>query len=167
MIEHATNLLPPNKQKEYTERYLMRVAVVAVYTLGILLAIHSVLLVPTFLFFVEDIRQKESSLVYLEEYTKGDAVPDSEMRTLQIEHDATRLLTLTSSPKATYALALLTRAQVKGVTLTSFSFFQDGSGEKLQVRGVANDRATLESFRKALAQSSGVRGVELPVGAFA
>lgn len=163
-----TNLLPEAESNGYRTRYYLRVATVALYALVILIGIHALLLVPTYLYFAEDMRQKQSSLAQLTERLELMKDEESVARIEYIETEARRLLSHGSSTKVLPALYGILTTQRLGITLGGFSITSyDAADERIVVSGVAESRESLQAFRQSLLKNTNAKTVELPIGAFA
>jgi hypothetical protein len=163
-----TNLLPEAESNDYRTRYYLRVATVALYALVILILMHALLLVPTYLYFAEDMRQKQSSFEQLSERLELMKDEESVARIAYIEEEARRLLSHNGSTKVLPALHGILSTPRPGVVLDGFSVTPyDVEDERIVVTGVADSREALQAFRQSLLKNSNAKTVELPIGAFA
>jgi len=169
MRNELTNLLPPERQREFHREYLLRFGTVAVLLFSGLVFAAAALLVPAYLFLDEGIREKEARIATLEtEYSSSEeAVLFARLTTLS--DNAKTLAELADTPTASSVLRGVLAVSRPGVVLSGFGY-SAAAGKNpstLAVSGVAATREALRSYQIALESPPFSRSANMPVSAYA
>jgi|JI8StandDraft_1071087.scaffolds.fasta_scaffold177838_2 hypothetical protein len=163
-----TNLLPEENIRAFAHRYYLRAGAVFLCMLSVVMAIHIGLLIPTFLYFTEDTRQKQQSLDYLNERLSRTSDKEKQALKAQVLDDAHRVLEHAPKSRSSFALVSMYDSFVSGVSVTRMSLsYTDNGTTRMSIAGTASSREVLQQYRQALLSTPGVLSADLPVSTFA
>ncbi len=167
MTNNQTNLLPESKTRALRAVYFMRLAVVSVLLLAGVAIVHGVLLLPSYLYVQQEVDVKKAELAQLATTLAGTEEQAVSARVTALQSDATHLLALAETPKASAAVRAIIGLPREGVRLTGFSFAPDPAGARMTVTGVATTRESLRRFEQTLSDQPYVASADLPISAYA
>jgi len=169
MSSELTNLLPPERVRSLRQLYFFRLATVGMLVLAGVAVIHAVLLLPSYLYLREQVREREAILTSLTATLAGAEEREVSARVTQLTEDATYLARLTETPAASTAIAAVLRAPRPGIVIRGFTFTagKDSAEATMNVSGIASSRETLREFEQTLAEEPYVTSTDLPISAYA
>lgn len=164
------NLLPSLDQRGLRRRYFMRLGTVALVAGMLVLAVHTLLLVPTYLFARSQVRAEQASLDTLTAASQSSEEREVRTRQNALTATITSLNALSGAPTASASLRAVLAVARPGVALTGFSYQapdpKTGLGT-ITVSGTASTRDALRSYDSALGALSFVKNADLPISAYA
>jgi hypothetical protein len=169
MYNELTNLLPRSKAKMLRRDYFIRLTTVGVFLLVVLVIIHGILLIPSYLYAHQEVATESTALDRVSKSlatTQAQQV-QSQLSTLQSE--ATYLTRLSSTPEASVTLRAILAVPHQGISLTGFSFTPASGGTPgtMTVSGIAATREELSSYDQALGALPFVSNANLPISDYA
>lgn len=169
MKSELTNLLPPERARSLRTLYLMRLATVAVLVFVGVALIHSVLLLPAYLYLGEQVKGREALLASLSASIDGNQEKEATARTAALTNDATYLTRLSTMPTASAAIRAVLLVPHTGIRIKGFAYApaQTGKEAQLRVSGVAGSRDALRRYEEALSREPYVTSTELPISSYA
>lgn len=162
-----TNLLPPERVRSLRQIYFLRLAVVTVALLTGLVGIHSVLLLPSYLYADSQARDREAELMLRSAALEGSEEEEIGARVSRLSEDASYLVGLGAVPKASSAISAVLTLPRDGIRLVGFSFAPKEEGAVMTVSGLASTRESLRRYEQALASQPYVTSASLPISAYA
>ena len=169
MLPELTNLLPPERVRGQRQLYFFRLATVGMLVLSGVAIIHGVLLLPSFLYARQQVKEKETILSSLTATLAGSEERQVSARVSKLTEDATYLARLKDRPAASTAVAAVLKVPHQGVRMTGYTFTaaEEGKDARMTISGVASSRAPLRRFEQALAAEPYVGSTNLPISAYA
>ena len=169
MLPELTNLLPPERARGLRQLYFFRLATVAMLVLSGTAIIHGVLLLPSFLYAKQQVKEKETILASLTATLAGSEERQVSARVNKLTQDATYLARLKERPAASTAVAAFLEVPRTGVRMTGFTFTgpEEGKEARMTVSGIAASRESLRRFEQALSAEPYVTSTDLPISAYA
>lgn len=162
------NLLPQTEKEAIHHEYHTRLAIVALWLLFGMLAIATILLIPSTLLSAqkEEVAQgRFEALSKIVEKGKGE-----DIEKVLLEAKALLALLPHEAPKILAYELLLKIVSVKTnrISVTNISFSGAGEGKQVvDIAGVAKDRTSLLTFVRSLEQTGLFEKVEVPISNFA
>ncbi len=169
MMNELTNLLPASRAKTIRREYLVRLTTVVILGLIFIVLIHSVLLLPAYIYLQREVSMKTAELNSLSGAAKTDQEKEAQSQLTALTDESTHLLQLASAPTASSVLRQVLAVPRPNVRLTGFTFTpptKAGLGS-MQVSGVAATRESLRSYDQALGALSFVKSADLPISDYA
>lgn len=164
-----TNLLPSDRARSLQGEYRLRLVTVIAVSIAVLVLIHGVLLVPSYMYAAGEVATRAKHLAELSALAAaGDERPLSE-REAEVAAEATSLSSLLSSAGAADVVRDLLALPHAGVRVTGVSVSPAlaGAPSTMTVTGVANTRESLKRYRDALADLPFVDKADLPLSVYA
>jgi len=170
MYPKLTNLLPRDYKRQLRHSYFLRLLTVGVIMAVLLLIIHALLLVPSYLYASTRLAAEQRQL---------DAVANSEQTAQEkqakasitaLSADATYLSRLAAMPTGSGAVRALLAVPSPGIRITGFSYTAPTSAKSdasMLVSGTASTRDSLRAYTDALGALPYVKNVDLPISAYA
>lgn len=162
------NLLPQPEKETLAREYRSRLAIVILWMSFITFVVSSILLVPAILLSSQKEKSAQERFDLLNQSAgKGGA---SELEKILLEGKSVLKLVSHENPKIFLFESLIRIVSKKParISLEHFSFVRDGEEKiKVDIGGVAEDRASLLSFVKALEQEGLFEEVTVPISNFA
>jgi Tfp pilus assembly protein PilN len=161
------NLLPPDRARAARRNYFLRLAAVGALALAVVIALHAVMLIPSYAYLAEDIRGKAARADDLAAaLTPEEKAASSALATLSA--DAAHLSQLSSMPTMSGAVRLVLSVPHGGIALTGFAFApQNASARTMQFTGTASTRDSLRAYVVALQGEPWISDASLPISAYA
>jgi|GEM_PF-344565 len=156
------NLLSRNEQKKIYREYLLRIATLVFFHIGIIGTIFTLILVPSYLRLEKEITLVESELKMKQsQLTPDDQVQVAEAKEFLAEIQALRSPTTPSSAVA-FVEKILTLKPAR-VSVLGFQYGSEENGKlSLDIRGRADRREDLLEFKSRLETEGGFTGINLP-----
>lgn len=170
MSHNLINLLPVDRLRAFRRTYFVRLAVVSVSLAAVAILIHTVLLVPTYLLIGAEQGTREREAARLAEAVASSEGRSAAQKLASLDADASYLLGLSGSPKASAEVRAVLAAPHAGISLDGLAYAPptgDAGNGKMTVRGVAATREALRAYAEALRAVGGIAAVDLPIGAYA
>jgi hypothetical protein len=169
MSHEFINLLPPDRLRAFRRGYFLRVATVALLLGTLLVVIHGVFLLPSYLYASSEITARERAASG--EGAEAPTTASAAATLAALKSDATYLNRLTTAPSASAALRAVLSVPRPGVSLQSFTYTPpapgNGASAKMLITGTASTREALRAYDLALTGAAFVSSVDLPVSAYA
>ena len=166
-MRKAMDLLPRPRAARVMRSYFLRLATVATLAVSAALAVHAVLLLPSYLHVRFEVEERERALSELEASLAGGQDQGIKERSERLAKDAAYFSGLAGLPKASRAVAAVIAVPRPGVTLEGFSFAPGERGASMTVSGRAASREALRAFESRLESEPYVESAELPISAYA
>jgi hypothetical protein len=169
MSNNTMNLLPEARQRALAREYYMRISVVALLLVTSLALVSMVLLVPMSILLANTAREKEAHLAALQSELALSEESALALRLQVLSDEMAKLSALANAPSASETIRSVLFVPHLGVKLSGFSYAPalGKSPGNVELNGVAATRDELRTYQLALARAPSVRGVNLPVSAFA
>ncbi len=169
MSLERTNLLPPARIRASHRNYFIRLGTVAVVgAIGVLL-VHTVFLVPSYIFLESKIKAETHQLNELKQTLASSGAQTVQGQLATLEGEATYLQQLSSAPSVSTSVQSILGVARPGVRLTGFTYAApkgDAPGT-LQVSGIAASREQLRSYIDSLGALPFVTKTDLPISVYA
>ena len=162
------NLLPQPEKAALTQEYRLRLAIVILLMSFTTFVVSSILLVPSVLLSSQKEKSAEDRFALLTKSVEKGGV--SELEEILREGKIVLKLVSHKDPKVSLSESLMriVSAKPQQISLNNFSFVRDGTEKvKVDISGVAENRAALLSFEKTLEQTGLFEKVTVPVSNFA
>jgi len=168
MAPNLTNLLPEERTRSLRQIYFTRLAVIAVLVLVGVAIVHSVLLLPSYLYARSEVQERTLTIAQLAGSLEGSEGQTIASRVATLADDATYLARLGDTPKASTAIGAVTKISRPGIRLSGFSFapLAEG-GATMYVSGVASTRESLRTYEQKLRAETYITSTSLPISAYA
>lgn len=170
MLNDLTNLLPPERRHALARAYLFRVGTVALLLVASVIAVHGLLLLPSYLYMQERIAIAEGRLAELSERRAISGFEDLSTRIAAFTERAAVIQNLSQTPSAADTIRSVLEIPQRGILLSSFSYTPpkpDGEGGTMLLRGTALTRESLRAFDSALDALPLVDSTDLPLSVYA
>ncbi len=170
MYPELTNLLPRSYVNQLRHSYFFRLLTVGVIMAVVLLLIHALLLVPSYLYASTRLASEQRQLDAIANSTQTAQEQEVRTRVGALSADATYLTRLASMPTGSGAVRALLAVPSPGVRITGFSYTAPasaGADASMIVSGTADTRDSLRAYTVALGALPYVKNVDLPIGAYA
>lgn len=158
------NLLPIQYKKALKQTYLLRLLSVALFAGAVLIVIHSVLLIPSYVFLQAQVLNQEAEKEFIGKTLEASGSDEVEMRLAALNENIALLETLPQAPSLVSAIEEVLEVSRVDIVLTQISFDPNDVEENIIVRGVAGDRDALRSFAKRLEERETISSVDFPIG---
>lgn len=169
MTTDLTNLLPRDRRRSLARDYLFRVLVVVLWLLTVLVIIHGLLLLPSYLYVNQQIQARETQLATLELAASGATQQELKSRISALETRAKLLAALGTQGAASSAMRAVLAAPRPGIRLHGFTYAPSTKPEenKMTLNGIAATRESLRQYLGVLDTLPYVTKAELPISAYA
>jgi hypothetical protein len=163
-----TNLLPQERIRAASREYWLRLATLVVSGGTLLVLIHAVLLLPSFIYLSEEAKTHAAHLEGIDSSyasSEGQEI-GSRIEAMTLRADA--LGALTKSPSATLVVKSVLAVPRGGVRIRSLtlSLPENGSGQ-MRMSGIAPTRESLQQYHAALQDLPFVTKADLPLSVYA
>jgi len=158
------NLLPDHIQKAFKRMYLLRLLTIAFFIGAFLVIVHSILLVPSYVFLQARVLNQEVEKEFLGKTLEASGSDEVENRLKVLNGKIALLETLPDEPLFISAIEEVLEVSRTGIKVTQISYTPNDPKVQVGVRGIATDRDALRSFAKRLEEREGVSGVDFPIG---
>ncbi len=170
MSRNLINLLPPSRIRAFRRAYFMRLGVVALVLVALLITLHAVMILPSYLYLGAELSARESEADRLgsELSTSGGEAANAELARLSAE--ASYLARLSTMPSASSVIREILAVPRAGVAVSGISYTPPvgtAANGKVILQGMATTRSSLQAYERALRNTNGIASIELPVGAYA
>ncbi len=168
MRNRYTDLLPPERKRALRRDYFLRVGVVSLSMATALVAVYSVLLIPSYLFLSSTAKTKSARLAELTHSLAASDEVQLSTRLAALSKDAGTLLALGSEPSVTGQFSALLAVARPGITISQIAYTPpSASAGQIVVSGVAVTRDSLRQYQIALQAAPFATSADLPVSAYA
>lgn len=169
MYHELTNLLPSDRSRALRREYFARLGVVALSMLAILVVIHAVLLLPTYLSIRDDAQYERARLAELETALASSEEQQVGSRLARLANDTAYLTAQAEAPSGSDAIRAVLLVPRAGISITNVSYTASPTaGEnRLVLMGVAETRDTLRRYYSALSSQPFVSKADLPISTYA
>lgn len=164
-----SNLLPRSRKRALRREYFVRLVTVLLGLATVLVIIHSVLLVPAYLYAHREASREQAMLDSFATSASSAQEREVNAQIAAVQTDITYLGRLNELPTASGATRAILAVPHPGVTLTGFTYTAPTKTEQahMTVTGVASTRDVLRSYVSSLGQLSYVSKADLPISAYA
>jgi len=170
MYPELTNLLQRSYVRQLRHSYFLRLLTLGVIMAVLLLVIHALLLVPSYLYASTRLAAENRQLDAIANSTQTAQEKQVKTRFAALSTDATYLSRLSSMPTGSGAIRALISIPSPGVRISSFSYAAPktaGADASMIVSGTADTRDALRAYTVALGALPYVKNVDLPISAYA
>jgi len=169
MLPELTNLLPLERQKTLARDYVLRMSTLAFLFFALLIAVHALLLIPTYSYAVSEKEVQEERVAELSKRREVSGFTDISERVEAFMMRAKSLEELRTLPSVSDFIRLVLAVPANGITMTSFVWSAPlgGSEGSMRITGTAKTRESLSAFDRALQNVQYVRSTDLPLSAYA
>lgn len=169
-MPELTNLLPSERVHAFSRNYFMRVVTMSAWLGAFLLVIHGALLIPTYVYLLEEVETRKDHLETLTASVTSSEEQSVEDRLTTLTARAERLLALTEIPPASAALLSVLAVSSPNVRVTGISTTPSqtkGVEGTMRVTGVAATREALRNYHQTLSALPFVSKADLPLSVYA
>lgn len=169
MNNELTNLLPPERQKILSREYAIRFATVAALILAFLAVVATVLLLPSYVFLIQNETAKTSQLKNIESTISTSDQQGLSARLSALSANTATLIALQNVPSASTDIRSMLAIPRPGIIISGFVYTAPGEKElgTLVFSGIATTRDALRGYQLALQGAPFARSADLPVSAYA
>ncbi|MDP2655391.1 MAG: hypothetical protein Q8P17_02450 [bacterium] len=169
MHNELTNLLPLERQRAFSRDYIFRLVTVVALMLTALIGAAAVLLLPSYVFLVNDEYTKKNRLATIEATIPSADEKNLLKRLSALSVNTATLTALGNSPSVSRIVREMLAIPRPGIILSSFSYASavEKKSGTLVVSGTAATRDSLQRYQTALQNASFIRSADLPVSAYA
>lgn len=164
------NLLPPSRTRAFRRSYFIRLATVGFVLLTMLVVIHGILLLPSYLYASAEVRAERSELASTQR-APADNATSAQAQLTTLKNDATYLGRLGSAPSASGAVRAVLSVPHPGISIVSITYTPPGpasaASAKIVLAGTATTREELRTYDLALSGAPFITSVDLPISAYA
>lgn len=163
------NLMPEDRRRAFLESYFYRLGAIALFALALLVVVHGILLIPSYLFISEQIRVHETELASLEAGIAEKAGDNVGVELASLEASVRALAKLKNGSAGSTVISALLEAPHEGISLSNIVFEApkgEGNG-RLALTGSADNRDALRAYVQGLSSLPFVSSVDLPISAYA
>tara|TARA_B100000745_G_scaffold300439_1_gene254400 strand:- start:706 stop:1242 length:537 start_codon:yes stop_codon:yes gene_type:complete len=158
------NLLPEISKQAFKRMYLLRFLAVVLLVVSVLTIIHSILLVPSYVFLQARVLNQEVEKEFIGKTLEASGSDEVEARLKALNEQIALLQTLPEQPLFVSAIEEVLEVSRSGIAITQISYNPKDPAVQIGVRGIADDRDALRSFAKTLEEREEVAGVDFPIG---
>jgi hypothetical protein len=170
MSRDLINLLPRERVRKFRRTYFLRVGTVALVLLTVLVVIHSIFLLPSYI--------AAESAVNVEQVELAGALAavassssDAAAELTMLKADTSYLSRLGTAPSASAAVRAVLSVSHPGLVIQNISYQPptpaDPASAKILLTGVAASREQLSAYDLALTNAPFITSVDLPISAYA
>ncbi|MBP6868677.1 MAG: hypothetical protein KBC16_01040 [Candidatus Pacebacteria bacterium] len=170
MKHELTNLLPRERTRAFRQVYFMRLLTLAAVLATVLVVVHGLLLMPTYLLLSAEASEAKKTLDTLTQSQAQNGPKDEAGQKLEaLNSDALRLQEVGGYISATETISSVLETLRTGIAITRFTYAPpSASGEgRLSLTGRAESRTALDSFVKELRKNTRFSVIDLPISAYA
>lgn len=167
-MPERTNLLPPERALEARREYRLRLSGAAALGSAAVIAMHAVLLFPSYLYLSEEVKTRAAHLESLEAARASSEERDLGERLDTVRAEAERMLAALGTPTGSAVIDSVLSVPRSGVRITGIALaFPDSGVREARITGSASTRDALRQYRDALAALPSVERAELPLSVYA
>lgn len=167
-MSELTNLLSHDRKEALARDYLFRVATLEVVAVGILILIHGVLLLPSYLYLSEEVKTRTAHLESLAASLEASEEREVGEQIAFLTEEAKRLLASIQVPRASSVARAVFGIARDGVRITGITISPPETGEgQMRVQGIAATRDSLRRYYQALSGLPFVSRADLPLSVYA
>lgn len=169
MKHELTNLLPRERTRAFRQQYFLRLLTVAGVLGIVLVVVHGLLLLPTYLLLTGEAQEAQKELATLKALENTENKDEASKKLEELNTQAKRLESVLEYKSATEVIESLLKAPLTGISLSRISYVPptlQGEG-RLVVSGTALSRSALDTFVKELKKNTRFSVVDLPISAYA
>ncbi|KND50129.1 MAG: hypothetical protein AB203_04055 [Parcubacteria bacterium C7867-008] len=169
MSTELTNLLTRSHAKAFKRDYLLRVAAFALFMFIVLIVIHGLLLVPSYMYAHTETVRQTKQLAGLDASLQTSEEKEVRARLSSLTDNVTYLNRLATTTAASDVVRRLLEVPRGGIQLSGFTYAPAGAKDsaRMTLSGVAASRDTLRAYALALGQLPFVTNADLPISAYA
>jgi hypothetical protein len=169
MHSELTNLLPSSKTKAFRHEYFLRIITVALVLLAILVIIHGILLIPSYLYTRDKVSAESAELNNLSKTLETTQAQQAQTQLTALKTESTYLSRLSSTTQASATIRTVLAVSRSGIALTGFVFTPplNGAAGTVQISGTAATREQLSSYYQELETLPFVASANLPISDYA
>lgn len=169
MYRELTNLLPTQRSRAFRQEYFRRLTTVSLLMAAVLIGIHAIFLLPSYIYFKEQVQAKRAQLALLEGSLTSEEEQEVGARLQSLEDDAKHLNRLESYPTFGPLMTALLAVPRAGISITNVAYTPaEAEGEsRLMLTGLATTRSALREYNQALGTLPIVSKVDLPISTYA
>lgn len=168
MFPELTNLLPISRVRAFRRAYFMRLAVVAIFLASVAVAVHGLLLAPSYFFAARETAREQQQLDAISASLATTEEKQVSARLSALRDNVAYLSHLGTAPTASSALRAVLAVPRSGITLGGLSFTPStGAKSQMMLTGMAATRDALRQYDQALATLPFVASADLPISAYA
>lgn len=164
-----SNLLPGSKKRALRREYFVRLVTVAFGLATLLVAVLSVLLLPTYIYAQAQAAREQAQLVQFASSASSAQEHSANDQINKVKADITYLGRLGAQPAASDVIRAILAVPHKGVVISGFTYTAPTATAQAQmsITGTASTRDTLRSYVSSLGQLPYVSNADLPISAYA
>ncbi len=169
MNNELTDLLPWERQQALSREYLLRLGVLVAVLITALTVIAGLLLVPTYMFLLQNAAAKQAHLTNIESILSSADEKTLSAHLAALSNDAAVLMALGATPSASAILRAALAVARPGVTLSGLTYIPAvlKNPGTLAITGIATTREALRSYQLVLQSAPFSAGANLPVSVYA
>lgn len=170
MYPELTNLLPLSKIQAFRRMYFLRLITLSILMGVLLIVVHSLLLIPSYLYARGQVTLEEKELAGINAALESSQEKEVKARVKSLQDTITYLDRLGSLPSASSAIRAVVLLPRPGIALTGFTFTPSktiGGPSTLVLAGTASSRVSLENYVQTLSALPYVSSADLPISAYA
>lgn len=169
MSLELTNLLPEERVRSLRQLYFVRLLTVGVLLLAVVMLVHGVLLLPSYLYLGQQVKERQAVLASLSATLEGSEEREVSARVAALTSNAIYLARLAETPAASTAIAHILDLSRPGIRLTGFTFSpaKGAVPASMGIAGVADSRESLRRYEQSLKNESYIDSTNLPISAYA
>lgn len=169
MTADLTNLLPSHRKRFLAREYLFRLGVVVVWLFVVLVLIHGLLLIPTYLYVHQQMSAREAQLVTLQTAQSGATEQELKSRVEALQTRAKQLAALGTQSSASGAIRAVLLAPRPGIRMHGFTYAPGttAAAHRMTINGTAATRESLRQYLQTLDALPYITTAELPISAYA
>lgn len=168
MSRELTNLLPLEKRRAFTREYFIRLATVGVLLLAVAALMGTAMLVPSYLAFTNELKEKEADVARLTALLESAQEKEVGERLTRLAAEAEHLKRLETAPSATGMVRAVLDVPDEGVQVAHIAYTPSREGKhQMTVSGSAATRSALQRYEQALGALPFVGSTDLPIGTYA
>lgn len=157
------NLLSELSKRKFKRAYLLRLLTVTLFAVASLVVVHSVLLIPSYVFLQAQVLNQEVEKEFTQKTLEASGSDEVEARLGALNAHIALLQTLPEEPSFISAVEEVLEVSRTGIAVTHISYTPKHPEVQISVRGIAVDRDALRSFAKILEERKEIKGVDFPI----
>lgn len=158
------NLLPEERREAFKRTYFMRLLTVFLIAVTVVMVIHSVLLIPSYVFLEARILDQTTEKEFLGKNLEASGSSEVENRIKELSQSINLLETLKDAPSFVATTNSILAVSRTGIVLTQISYDPTKKEGQVELRGTAADREALRGFVARLEAREGTGSVTFPIG---
>ncbi|MEK9184254.1 MAG: hypothetical protein AAB892_00820 [Patescibacteria group bacterium] len=169
MQTNLTNLLPRDRKHGLVRDYIFRIVVVAICLLAALIVVHGALLLPSYIYVVQQASSRAEQLATLQIAASATSEQELKGRVDALKTKATQLKVLGTQATAAGAIKAVLAVPRTGINIHGFTFTPSVTlgANRMTLVGVAVNRDALRQYVQILGTLPFVAKAELPISSYA